>query len=230
LVKQTERIFICGASGQGKSYFLLWLVEERYVFKRNRRFVFIDYTGEYINLGKIPGVYIIYVTPQNFGKIDWQKTIEKYRKIVVESEGLHLNQFNREIIKIGYACMKTGNVQFIMDEAYNFIPIISPFTTRGQLAEQRRVMTYIASQGRKYGVGYCVATQRIAMVDKTPLTQANELFIFKMHAQQDLDSISPYIPNPDEIKKLPKFYCIHYTIDGKLEKIKAGKTSVKHLG
>jgi len=228
---KSDRIFIVGASGQGKSHFTLWLIEERYVFNRRARFILCDYTGEYAGLALHPNVTLIRITNDLIGKIYWEKTIDKYRKIVVEFEvGIGPDEINDEIARIAYACMNVGRVMFILDEAPNIIPISSPFLSKGKLAEHRNAIRYLCTQGRKKKVGYVIISQRVEMIDKTPLTQATELFIFRMHAPQDLEAVAPYVPNSDIIRDLPNYHCYHYKIDGTQEILEPGRPSVPHYG
>jgi DNA helicase HerA-like ATPase len=73
----------------------------------------------------------------------------------------------------------------IMEEAHNYVPEKG----FGQ-ALSNPIMRKIASEGRKFGVGIGVISQRPARIDKNVLSQANTQFILRVTNPNDLKAIS----------------------------------------
>lgn len=70
-----------------------------------------------------------------------------------------------------------------------------------------KVLRTVASEGRKFGLGLCVVTQRPARIDKSVLSQCNTQIILKVTNPNDLRAISQSIENftsdlEGEIKRL----------------------------
>ena len=61
----------------------------------------------------------------------------------------------------------------IVEEAHNYCP------QQGQVATSR-IMKTIAGEGRKFGLGMGIITQRPAKVDKNVLSQCNTQIILKV--------------------------------------------------
>lgn len=91
----------------------------------------------------------------------------------------------------------------VLEEAHNFCPERG----FGEVASSKVIRT-VASEGRKFGFGLCMVTQRPARIDKSVLSQANTQIILKVTNPNDLkaitDSVEGITPGlRDEIKDLP---------------------------
>ncbi len=91
----------------------------------------------------------------------------------------------------------------VIEEAHNFCPERG----FGEVASSR-IIRSVASEGRKFGFGLCMITQRPARIDKSVLSQANTQVILKVTNPNDLkaitDSVEGITPGlRDEIKDLP---------------------------
>ena len=89
----------------------------------------------------------------------------------------------------------------VIEEAHNFAPQQGSATCS-------RVLKNIASEGRKFGLGLCVVTQRAARVDKSVLSQCNTQLILQVTNPLDLKAISQSIEGltagmTDMIQSLP---------------------------
>ncbi|RMF90528.1 MAG: ATP-binding protein, partial [Methanobacteriota archaeon] len=90
----------------------------------------------------------------------------------------------------------------LVEEAHNFCP------ERGlSKAISSKILRTIASEGRKFGIGLCVVSQRPARIDKNVLSQCNTQLILKITNPNDLRAISQSIEGfsndlEDEIKQL----------------------------
>ena len=74
----------------------------------------------------------------------------------------------------------------VIEEAHNFAP------QQGQVTSSRILKT-IASEGRKFGLGLCVVTQRAARIDKNVLSQCNTQLILQVTNPLDLKAITQSI-------------------------------------
>ncbi len=74
----------------------------------------------------------------------------------------------------------------VIEEAHNFAP------QQGQVTSSR-ILKNIASEGRKFGLGLCVVTQRAARIDKNVLSQCNTQLILQVTNPLDLKAITQSI-------------------------------------
>jgi uncharacterized protein len=91
----------------------------------------------------------------------------------------------------------------VIEEAHHFCP------ERGfTQARSSDVLRTIASEGRKFGLGLCVVSQRPAKVDKNVLSQANTQVILKVTNPNDLKAIIASVEglsrdDEDSVQQLP---------------------------
>lgn len=74
----------------------------------------------------------------------------------------------------------------VLEEAHNFAPQQGTVTCS-------RILKNIASEGRKFGLGLCVVTQRAARIDKSVLSQCNTQLILQVTNPLDLKAIAQSI-------------------------------------
>ncbi|MBN2367813.1 ATP-binding protein [Candidatus Woesearchaeota archaeon] len=91
----------------------------------------------------------------------------------------------------------------IIEEAHNYCPERSFGETRCS-----KILRTVASEGRKFGLGLCVISQRPARVDKSVLSQCTTQIIMKVTNPNDLKAISNSVEgitaeSQDEVKNLP---------------------------
>ena len=96
---------------------------------------------------------------------------------------------------------KIPPLMLVVEEAHNFCP------QQGQVACSK-VFRTIASEGRKFGLGLLVISQRPAKVDKNVLSQCNTQIILKVNNPNDLKAIASSIEGltegmEEEIQRLP---------------------------
>ena len=89
----------------------------------------------------------------------------------------------------------------VVEEAHNFAP------QQGKSLSSK-IMRTVASEGRKFGFGLLVVTQRPAKIDKNVLSQCSTQLILKITNPNDLKAISNSVENitsssVDEIQRLP---------------------------
>lgn len=91
----------------------------------------------------------------------------------------------------------------VIEEAHNFVP-----ERAGGEKKSSQVIRTIASEGRKFGLGLCVITQRPARIEKNVLSQCNTQIILKVTNPNDLKAISSSVEgitsqSEREIQNLP---------------------------
>ena len=92
---------------------------------------------------------------------------------------------------------------FVLEEAHNFCPERG----LGEVASSKILRT-IASEGRKFGIGLCIISQRPAKVDKNVLSQCSTQVILKVTNPNDIRAIMDSVEGVElgtreEIKDLP---------------------------
>lgn len=104
---------------------------------------------------------------------------------------------------------KRGEVEpgmIVVEEAHNFVP------EREKTVSTSALRT-IASEGRKFGLGLMVISQRPARVDKNVISQCNTQIIMRVTNPNDLAAIKKSIEGItsemiEEVKRLPPGYAI----------------------
>ena len=96
---------------------------------------------------------------------------------------------------------KIPPLMLVMEEAHNFCP-------QQGTAASSKILRTIASEGRKFGLGLLVLSQRAAKIDKNVLSQCNTQIILKLTNPNDLKAIVASVEGltsgmTDEIQRLP---------------------------
>ncbi|MBW2988186.1 ATPase [Candidatus Woesearchaeota archaeon] len=91
----------------------------------------------------------------------------------------------------------------VIEEAHNFCP-----ERNYREAKSSDIIRAIASEGRKFGLGVCIISQRPARVDNNVLSQCNTQIILKVTNPSDIRAIAKSVEGitkeaEDEIKNLP---------------------------
>jgi len=102
-----------------------------------------------------------------------------------------------ELRKVG----RIPPLMMVVEEAHNFCPQV------GQVASSKIFRT-LASEGRKFGLGLVIITQRAAKIDKNVLSQCNTQIILKVTNPNDLKAIAASVEGltaalAEEIPRLP---------------------------
>ncbi len=102
-----------------------------------------------------------------------------------------------ELRKLG----KIPPMMLIVEEAHNYCP-------QQGLAASSKIFRTIAAEGRKFGLGLTIISQRAAKIDKNVLSQCNTQMILKVTNPNDLKAITSSVEGltagmADEIQRLP---------------------------
>lgn len=96
------------------------------------------------------------------------------------------------LMKIPLAEMKKAKVQLVFEEAHSLIPEWNSVASEGDKTAVNGTAKVIL-QGRKYGLGSLVITQRTANVSKSILNQCNTVFALRVFDDTGKDFLSNYI-------------------------------------
>jgi len=113
---------------------------------------------------------------------------------------------------------KQENILLVLEEAHTIIPETNLFKNdrSGTNAVVGR-MAQIALQGRKYGVGLLLISQRTALVSKTLLSQCNTVLSFAMYDETGLNYLSNVF-STDYIRVIPNLKFLQCIALGKAVK------------
>lgn len=108
------------------------------------------------------------------------------------------------LLKKLFRARKSGEVppfMIIAEEAHQYCP-------QSRRIMPSEIMRTIASEGRKFGIGLCIVSQRPAKVDKNVLSQCNTSIIMKVTNPNDLNTIVSSVEGltrnaVEEIQRLP---------------------------
>ena len=96
---------------------------------------------------------------------------------------------------------KIPPMMIVMEEAHNFCP-------QQGIANSTKILRTLASEGRKFGLGLTIISQRPAKVDKNVVSQCNTQITLKVTNPNDLKAISSSLEGitasmEEEIQRLP---------------------------
>ena len=98
---------------------------------------------------------------------------------------------------------KSGEVQgffLVIDEAQRYAPQVETTVSKS-------ILRALVREGRKFGIGCCILSQRPVDVDKVMLSQCNTRLILKIDSLPDLNAIAPYLGNvPKELVDTLPFF------------------------
>lgn len=120
-----------------------------------------------------------------------------------------------EVAKERQLANNSKKIAVVIEEAHTVIPEWN-FAGSSDKTSQSLVnsISQIALQGRKYGVGFMIITQRTANVSKTVLTQCNTIICFQAFDETSFTFLSNYI-GKDLAQALPHLKQHHAVVTGK---------------
>ncbi len=133
--------------------------------------------------------------------------VQKGKTTIINFKGTPPDIQELVVARIASACFelrKAGRIPPLMmvcEEAHNYCP-------QQGLAASSKIFRTIASEGRKFGLGLTVISQRAAKIDKNVLSQCNTQMILKVTNPNDLKAIANSLEGlsegmEDEIQRLP---------------------------
>lgn len=205
------RAFTSGMSGAGKSYTQIVFLEKAFASKL--QFLFLDVHGEGHVLGALGNDVL--VVSERFGipvVVEaipvYLEALEQGMSVVIDLKAMFyededaffgfllefLSKFMARWSKIA------SPILLAFDEAQEVMPQSPP---KG-IANLFKTVKKIVLGGRKSGVHYLLASQRPALIDKTPISQANVRLFGKMEEEADWNAIKRHVKgfSYEDLKKL----------------------------
>jgi DNA helicase HerA-like ATPase len=165
-----------------------------------------DSTAKYQLLGMLEHLQSLDIFTEQ--KFDYQQFIEPGTCNILNFKGLEpyvQELVVYKVVKELFQHRKEKSVPpffLVVEEAHNYAPERS-FGEK----QSSDIMRTVASEGRKFGLGLCVVSQRPARVDKNVLSQCSTQVLMKITNPNDLSAVSKSVENltsatQDEIKNL----------------------------
>ncbi|MGC8710010.1 MAG: ATP-binding protein [Candidatus Micrarchaeia archaeon] len=194
-----SHIFVSGTTGAGKSYLMKTLIVKLLLFSETN-IIIIDNTGEYKEIQKVMGLSEENLSnpkeslesalcfPQGQRLLYYNISSLPNEKEKVEAEGLLLSYILEAMRKRGTG--SNSRVLVFLDEAW-------------KLFSSAETLHALLREGRKYNMGFVLASQLIEDIDQKILSNMASVFIFRMQNKQSLMRIAKnYLLDNDKIEAI----------------------------
>lgn len=197
---------ILGVTGTGKSTLAFKIIEE---VSKNHKVVCIDITGEYKIKFKEQSTIISNTNNLNDNGIYIYEINEILNDKIIDNVKNFINTLFENQKK-----MKENKILLVLEESHTIAPE-DFFISRNSfdLKASIQAISQIALQGRKYGIGLLLISQRTALVSKTILSQCNTFFTFSLMDQTSLDFLKNFYGEA-QIKIIPNLEKYHLIAHG----------------
>jgi len=192
----THNTAIIGVTGSGKSYLAFHLIES--FIEKNIKVLILDLSRQHF-------IYLNKLNPEPLMKpadvSNWMQNgslVGIHQFASSENYPLTTSQFVDEVFtglsktKLRAGMNEPARLCVVLEEAHSIIPEWNQVAQVGDANHVNKTARTIL-QGRKYGMGCLLITQRTANVTKTILNQCNTLFALQSFDQTGLDFLKNYI-------------------------------------
>lgn len=212
---------ILGVTGSGKSFLAYALIEQ--CASQGIKVLCLDVTGDYKRY--LRGAVVLplqgHVTQfleasdaESIGIIEFTEQshpIQATQKIVeLAKRWCQVSRKDEEFIT------PTAKVLIVLEEAHTLVPEWN-FNPQRNLQDIVSTTAQAVLQARKYGLGFCVVTQRTANVTKSILNQCNTIFSFQAFDETGFDFLKNYMGD-HYVRALPNLRPRHGILVGKASK------------
>jgi uncharacterized protein len=192
----THNTAIIGVTGSGKSYLAFHLIES--FFKKNIKVLILDLSRQhYIYLNKLkpealakPANVEAWIKSESLVGIHQFAIGDSYPATTASFVEAAFSELSKTKLKAGMN--EPARLCVVFEEAHSLIPEWNQVAQESDKANVNKTARTIL-QGRKYGMGCLIITQRTANVTKTILNQCNTLFALQSFDQTGLDFLRNYI-------------------------------------
>ena len=213
----THNTAVIGVTGSGKSYLSFHIIEE--LAKNNIKILILDLSRQ----------HWIYLEKNN--KVTAIPTVNDIQKWYDDDEDLSIGiyQYANEqnsypkatadfvkkvfdivsTVKLKAGENEPARICIVFEEAHSLVPEWNQVSQSSDTQQVNKTARFLL-QGRKYGMGCILITQRTANVTKTILNQCNSMFALQSFDQTGLDFLSNYMGSEYSrtITTLPKQHAI----------------------
>lgn len=193
----THNTAIIGVTGSGKSYLAFWMIEG--LIRSGIRVLVLDVSRQHYVFLKDHNPYQI---KEPDDTATWLNGDDKLAIHQYATSGNYPLTTSRIIANTlewleGQVKLKAGENEpahlcIVIEEAHSLIPEWNQVAQRGDESHVNRTARTIL-QGRKYGMGCVIISQRTANVTKTILNQCNTIVALQSFDQTGLDFLSNYM-------------------------------------
>ena len=190
-----EKSVIIAKSGFGKSYTARVIIEEG--IKTGQTFIVVDPQDAYKNLPDFAYInaedvksakgLAILLSQTN------RNTVIGTKRLTIEDQNAFMHSFISEFRKN----IRQGIQTIVIDEVHKFAP-------EGQKTASRDVIRGMFQENRSDGLGCIAITQRISRLDKTILSQADNLCIGRVTSHRDKEAVKNYIDTIGDIDQIAR--------------------------
>jgi hypothetical protein len=220
-----EKTVILAKSGYGKSYTCRVLIEDG--ISKGNTFIVIDPQDAYLNMPSFAYVKADKVKSANGLGVLLSQTnrnvVILMKKLDVDSQNLFLKHFLAGFRQH----LRKGIQTIVIDELHKYAP-------ERETTEAKNLVRGMFQENRSDGLGCIGVTQRAARLDKTILSQADHMAIGRLNSLSDLQSITGYLDNAEDIERIKKLNKGEFLLNGfgldKPEIVKIRKSTTEHSG
>jgi len=220
-----QKTTIFAQSGYGKSYAARVIIEE--AKEVGVSILILDPQDAYLNLPDFE--YINAEDVKNIANLGVllartnRNTVIRLRKLSDEMQPVFVNKILASYRKVA----RKGIQTIIIDEAHKFAP-------ETQKTASKDIVRGMFQEDRSYGIGAIAITQRLARMDKTILSQSNNLMLGRVSSSVDKKAMGDYLSDKSEVDKIKElevgdFYLVGF---GNKEPVvvKVRKAKTEHSG
>lgn len=190
-----EKSAIVAKSGYGKSYTARVIVEDGR--ELGVCFTIIDPQEAYLNLPDFDYINAHQIkNAKGLGILLAQTN----RNVVISTKGLGIEdqqKIVKEVLEEYRKYIRKGIQCIVIDEMHKFAP-------ETEKAESKDTIRAMFQENRSDGLGIIGITQRPARMDKTCLSQADNLIIGRVTSFRDKEAVKNYLDNVDDIESIAK--------------------------
>lgn len=193
----THNTALIGVTGSGKSYLAFHLIEA--MVQRGIKVMILDISRQH-------DLYLTHQTPTALKAVaDVKPWLESTSGIGIHQFGVDKQSYPKataEFVEAAYTELSKTKLErgkniparlcVVFEEAHSLIPEWNQVASEGDKSHVNKTARVIL-QGRKYGIGSLIITQRTANVTKTILNQCNTIFALQSFDQTGLDFLKNYM-------------------------------------
>ena len=213
-----HHLALIGVTGCGKSFAARAAVER---ILGRKKVVCVDFTAEWgRQFGDQRSEPVTRMNLEEFMESDRCKVgILELTDLSNTADGiLETQQFIDQLFKYAkkrYDANDQAEIVLVLEEAHTIVPEANFFGFNDfNLKALVNQIAQVALQGRKYGVGLIVVTQRTANVSKTVLTQCNTVICFQAFDETSFGFLANYVGD-DMVRALPNLKQYNAVVAGK---------------
>jgi len=193
----THNTAIIGVTGSGKSFLAFHLIEA--MVRSGIKVLVLDLSRQHdiylkqhnpTALRAPEDVAAWYAGTSPIGIYQYAAAVDGYPKATADFAGAALAEVSKAKLERGKNI--PAKLCIVFEEAHSLVPEWQQVAQKGDEQQVNRTSRSIL-QGRKYGMGALVITQRTANVTKTILNQCNTIFALQSFDQTGLDFLRNYM-------------------------------------